>query len=408
MKLPYKIGINLLLSLATGLLALKVLDVMLGPPPTAHPDPYAFSQGLGRSVVLREIQPNLNTSVEPSSSAVAEADKLDPSPRALHTDANGFVVESDKGADRSPETPKILFFGGSTTECLYADPLKRFPAAVGQLLQNEKGEKVTTLNAGVSGSHTLHMVISLLAKGIPEKPQVAVLMENINDLVTLSRSGSYWDGPSSRQILQPPISKPDPSKKKFQRWLQATARLLYNNISERAILAFPRLSQIIDPDREKEASQDEWESMRDVQPIDQSQILSEFRSSLLSFIRLCRSWNIEPVLMTQFNRLASDDDFIRKSYESKGIDYDDFCRRYSEFNGIIRTTAAEEHCLLIDLAQTVFPSKDYLYDSVHLNEKGCQLVANQIAFALAAAFPDLHLVDDSAGEPPRDSGGNGL
>jgi len=392
-----KLGVLIL----TTLVSLKVVDLFVGPPPRPHPTPYAFSKNEGRSIVLREIQPNLDTIVE--ASPTAKSDRFDATPRVLQTDDRGFVVGSQKFQDAAWKPADIIFFGGSTTECLYVEPDVRFPAAVQRLLSHEDGEPSRVLNAGVSGSHSLHALISLLAKGIPEKPRVVVLMENINDLVTLTRSGSYWQAPPSRQILHEPRQKPDPGTKKIQRWLQATAHLAFHNLAERAILALPNLSSVIDPDREPIPPDDEWQASRNGELADQSRIAEDFRSSLLSFIRLSRSWNIVPVLMTQFNRFSPDDEFIKKSFLKSNQDYDGFCRRYAEFNEIIRKTAQEEDCLLIDLDRKIRPSKDYLYDGVHLNTEGCIFVAREIALALSTSIPGFRLVEGASRFPESDS-----
>ncbi len=388
--------VKILVLLVTTIVSFKILDLLIGPPPASPPSPYAFSDGSGRSIVLREIQPDLDTIVQASAASVAASDQLDPVPRVLQTDSNGFVVGSEGFQSDQEKPADIIFFGGSTTECLYADPDVRFPAAVQKLLVKENGEHARTLNAGVSGSHTFHMLISLMTKGIPERPRVAVLMENINDLVTLTRSGSYWDAPPSRQILQAATMRPDPGTQRIQRWLRATAYLAFKNLAEHAILAFPNISRLIDPDRPAKPSDDEWQMSRGSKLADQSDIAADFRSSLLSFIHVCRSWNITPVLMTQFNRFSTDDDFARRSYLQSNKDYDDFCRRYSEFNEIIRKTAIEEGCLLIDLDKKVRPAKDFLYDSVHLNKEGCLLVAREISAALANSVPGFIAAGDRA------------
>jgi hypothetical protein len=92
---------------------------------------------------------------------------------------------------------------------------------------------------------------------------------------------------------------------------------------------------------------DEWGSYRDKKSdynnIDK--ILTEqFTASLRSFVMTSRSWGIEPILMTQFNRFQHDDAFIRATYEKlpQPVSYDDFVLLYKKTNEITRKVAKEE------------------------------------------------------------------
>ena len=58
------------------------------------------------------------------------------------------------------------------------------------------------INGGVSGNHTLHSTLNLIAKVIPLKPDYVVLMHNTNDLGVLRQTGSYWDAPQNRSLVQ--------------------------------------------------------------------------------------------------------------------------------------------------------------------------------------------------------------
>ena len=49
-----------------------------------------------------------------------------------------------------------------------------------------------------------------------------------------------------------------------------------------------------------------------------------------------------------------------------------------DFNNIIRDVAKSENVLIIDLAKEIPQTKDFIYDGIHLNEKGSLLVADII------------------------------
>ena len=57
-------------------------------------------------------------------------------------------------------------------------------------------------------------------------------------------------------------------------------------------------------------------------------------------------------------------------------------------NQIIRDVAKEQNVFLIDLDRKLNSSKNFLSDSVHLNENGSILVLRFISESLARAFPD--------------------
>lgn len=83
------------------------------------------------------------------------------------------------------------------------DEGNRFPCLVGHLLEQKTGKKVTSINAAMGGNNSLHSLDILLNKIIPLKPDVVVMMHNINDLVALMYDKTYWD-------LLEPQSQPGP------------------------------------------------------------------------------------------------------------------------------------------------------------------------------------------------------
>ena len=96
----------------------------------------------------------------------------------------------------------IAFLGGSTTECIYVDEDNRFPYLAGRLLERQTHLKVNSYNAGRSGNNTLHCLNILLNKVVNLKPDIVVLMENINDLAILMYEKTYWNTNPSRSPIQ--------------------------------------------------------------------------------------------------------------------------------------------------------------------------------------------------------------
>ena len=111
----------------------------------------------------------------------------------------------------------------------------------------------------------------------------------------------------------------------------------------------------------------------------------DFSSSLMSFIKLSRSWNIEPILMTQANNYPD------KKLISPGsiISSEQLYNMYEYTNEIVRKIALDNDVLLIDLDKKIY-DESFFYDEIHLNSSGSIAVANEIAKTLKEKFPDLY------------------
>jgi hypothetical protein len=107
----------------------------------------------------------------------------------MEIDDNGFIYPS-KIHDHPDVT--IVFLGGSTTQCTFVEEENRFPYFTGRLLEAATG-KVNSYNGGMSGSHSLHSINTLVNKVMPLDPDIVVLMHNINDLGILLYEGTYWN-----------------------------------------------------------------------------------------------------------------------------------------------------------------------------------------------------------------------
>ena len=143
---------------------------------------------LHRNVLLKEHFPNQNVFISVPERYFINKN-YENKKYKLRTDKNGFIL----GPKDKLETEKIdfIFFGGSTTECIFVDESLRFPYLLSEKLEHKNGKRVNTLNAGVSGNHSLHSLINLVAKGL-EKPKFAVLMHAANDMGTLLITHTYW------------------------------------------------------------------------------------------------------------------------------------------------------------------------------------------------------------------------
>ncbi len=338
-----------------------------------------------RSIRLREHGVNTDKTEVPPDDYMQDTENLPQKEYRLRTDKDGFIVgEKDFSKDVQSQKVDIIFWGGSTTECEYIDGEEaRFPYSVSEKLQNKQGRSLRVLNGGMSGNNSLHSLFAFMAKGLPQEPSFVILMHAINDVTALSKTLSYWEAPPGREIIQD-----DRLGKQGALYtvLKAVKDVLLPN-------TWPKIGHLFSRAVDKVAAQDEWATYRarKTTPQDVELVLrTQFRASLTSFVRVARAWNIEPILMTQFNRLHTNDAFVRKTYEEKDqpLSYDDFVRLYQAANAIVREVARDENVFLIDLDKEVTPTSAFIYDAVHLNTNGSKVVADIIARALAKRYPD--------------------
>ena len=311
-----------------------------------------------RHIRLRENAPHLSLMLTPSDHELKHSENLERKAYDFSTDEHGFLLPSliHNNADLT-----VAFIGGSTTECMYVDADKRFHHLVSQSMSNDT-YKVNTINAGVSGNDSLNSINAYLNKVIPIKPDIAILMHNINDISTLLHEGSYWNNNEYRS----PIIYQDTSLKAVIKSLLPNSFELLHRV--KATLAGP-VDEFAD-DRGK------------TKAIDQQNIYRLFEENLDVFISISKAKGITPILMTQASRFTDTPDPVVvnrfKDLESLGINYTQFKALFDGMNDRIRTVAEKHQIALIDLAKNIPPHKDYIVDTVHFNDDGSSLVASFI------------------------------
>jgi len=271
------------------------------------------------------------------------------SPTALlRTDERGYILPT-----RRFEKPDrtIAFIGGSTTECAALDEDQRFPALVSAMLE-DRGLKVNTLNAGVSGNTTQDALNIVLNHLNEDHPDVAVLMEAANDVGVLIGDGSYRT--REAELVTPATAL---------RWpLQlASGRLWLAG----ALRSYLTLATIPPPEVGDPAHA--------VEPPPAPP--AEFVKRLRGFAALCRAFGIDPVLMTQPS-VKTPSPLTPRWVTAKN---------QGAFNDEIRRVADEEHVPLVDLVRHLEddvpgweePNRVF-YDGIHVTADGARIYADYI------------------------------
>jgi hypothetical protein len=339
--------------------------------------------GIQRFIKLREFNPLYRDILVPNQEAMRMSDSLEQKPYVLRVDRQGFIMPS-----KIHDHPDLViaFLGGSTTECTYVDEKARFPYLAGRLIEQRTGLKVNSYNAGRSGNNTLHSLNVLLNKVVPLKPDIVVMMHNINDMAILMYEKTYWNHNPSRS----PLIEKKPNFKTVGKDLEQTFHLVRD-------LTFPNLSREVKKILAfgPKSRGDEFQDVRGKKiTIDPEMLVREFSLNLQTFINLCRARGITPVLMTQPSRLTDHPDPLIKKLmhgleTSQGIAYADFKGAFDRLNQTIREVGAKNQVLVIDLAQEIPPTKENICDVAHFNDRGSRLVAARLAADLSPAITPL-------------------
>lgn len=329
-----------------------------------------------RFIRLRELQPGFDQYLKPFEAIPRRdmADSLEDKPFRLRVDQDGFIEPSRIHQD--PDI-KYVFFGGSTTECAFVEEELRFPYLVGRKIEQSTGLKVNSFNSGVAAGNSMHSNFLFMAKALPMEPNFAIMMHNINDLVALLTEGSYWSNDQFRSIVIDKSSDETP----WGRLSVAAREYFIPGIS--GWLAQKQPTTVVSKAVNHEAPKTRVR-----------EISSQFESSLRDFVRVAKANNVEPVLMTQMNRIvelpdkAIQNDILMDGFlKSHNMSWMDFKGHFDKFNAVVRHVAAAENVTLIDLDRDVPKTNEYMYDLVHLNSQGSALVADLIFEQLKGKIP---------------------
>ena len=324
-----------------------------------------------RKINLKEHTPSVNFSFKNDFQAYWYKDAILKT-NTLMTNKDGFILGNIK--DTIQKNTDIYFMGGSSVECLYVDADKRFPYLVQEKISSQIQKDIRTINAGGGGINSYHSLLSFLVKGIKDKPKALVIMHNINDISYLRIFGSFFEGNPERRL----IYEPDQKLQKYtgvigflrkikDRHFFLTWKFIRNNI-----LGYNYLNT--------QKDQDEFFDYRKNDLYSNEHVLDIYRQNLLTIISIAETNNIKPVLMTQFNRVENKSDVFIKDFlvHNSEKDMDNFVKLYTAANEVIREIAEDQNVDLIDLSNLIPRKSEFIFDLVHLTDKGSVLVSDII------------------------------
>lgn len=340
--------------------------------------------GNSRHVVLREYRPNSHFRFTPPEIRRSSGDAV-AAQYSVETDADGFIKPSRVHA--TPDVT-IAFLGGSTTECLFVAPEARFPVTVGQLLERELGLKINTINAARSGNNSQHSMLVLQAKLLPLKPDIVVMMHNVNDLGVLSRYSTYWNDSSDYALVR-----------EEKRGLETGLRMIRDatiGYSYQIIKQSMRQIGAMFRGRPEGTTETGAAAGGGVAP-GADTWAKTYESSLTQMVESAKAWGIRPVLMTQVAQASATrartpgtgQYLADEALARRGFTADSFDSTHAYFNEIARHVAGTHGAGLIDLAAAGPWDGHMLYDGLHFSEPGSRRAAEIISQALATQIRDM-------------------
>ena len=113
--------------------------------------------------------------------------------------------------------------------------------------------------------------------------------------------------------------------------------------------------------------------------INKETIISEFRKSLELFVKICQTYDIEPILISQYSRYNLIDDEITNLHLNNLFRLKLISEMHPLFNKVIEDVAFKMKVYYINLSSQIPNTKEFIYDDVHLNKKGNTLAAKLIS-----------------------------
>jgi len=277
---------------------------------------------------------------------------LEPAMVRFRSDARGYIEPSQQFPD--PEFT-LVFQGGSTTESLVVQEDLRWPNRVSAELA-DLGFRANARNAGKSGNTAHDALVNLVQFVAPEKPDVVLLMNGVNDAGLIAFDGGYG------------LRGPEPDG-----W-RAGLRWLGEKASQRSsLVGFLRRAIIYSPLETHRAPDDPTALARAPES-------EPYVARVRAWVRTAKAFGIEPVLITE--PLSTLRNELTPPWTDAGA--------LNIFNEKVREIGREESVVVIDLAELVQAEPEFAkpetiyYDGMHVNDDGARIYGRLVADRLAA------------------------
>lgn len=269
-----------------------------------------------------------------------------------------------RGSEPPPrdEARRILCIGGSTTECLYLDDRKTWPAVFMQTLNQTAGRrKVWVGNAGLAGFDSAHHLRLIRNHDFIAQFDCVVLMVGFNDLARHLRGAP------------PGMEFPKPLWRKTRLAALVHEQLLGGVHHDKVGAIYVRL-------RNQRRRAEKGNVIPDL-PAG----LAKYRESLRSIVETCRAEKTRCVLMTQpvlWDRKHSPETrsllWLGDMQDGRYLEVGRAREAMNAYNATLQEVAAETGTEIVDVTSINGKAASF-YDDCHFTEAGAQEVARLLA-----------------------------
>ncbi len=284
---------------------------------------------------------------------------------AVHT-KNSWGFRGEEW-DPASERVKLLFVGGSTTECYFTDDKNVWTDRYARLL----GKDYLVNNAGLNGHSTIGH-ISLLTQYIGDiRPDYVFFLVGVNDMAVAENGTNVFDQQLSGKNKESLLVRLEEKSRllnllhSFYRSYQAWKLDLADNMQWNL------------PDRKSKYLYSEEEKQVIFRKHEEAQAV--YAGRLKELIALCRSVNAVPVFITQpllFGAATDPSTGLDLGtfpiYGMTGLEY---YRKLDFYNRTLKETGGENGVQVIDLAEYLPHDSRYYTDDMHFSDAGSAKIA---------------------------------
>jgi lysophospholipase L1-like esterase len=300
------------------------------------------------------------------------------SDRARFTTDNMGFRGRDVIMPKPADEYRIFMVGGSTTECLYLDDEATITADLEALMNARRTDslKVRVYNAGKGGDKSYDHIAMISHRIVFLQPDMIILFAGINDLLAATADVDYLHYPEKRRTAFSLSDLVGLLATEFQ--IPRRLSIIFHSRSDLEIReALPFHSNY------KNLAQ-----LRKSYPLSKTPPhtdLAAFATNLRTIIGICRTNDIQLVLLTQPTTWNSRLDTAIASWHwmncSNQVSYReaDLDRAMEQYNDVTRRLATDYNLPLVDLGRVVPKSSQFMYDDCHFNLNGARFAAECIA-----------------------------
>ena len=302
--------------------------------------------------------------------------KLD---RKIHYTRNSLGFRGPEPPDTVSKLLSIITIGGSTTECKFQSDSITWSFLLYQSLKNENG-RVWLNNAGMDGHSTFGHMLLLKEYVLKLKPKYAVFLTGIND--------EELDAPDEFDLMTEKKLRAGSLKGFLKSVLNHTefGRTAFNfyhvQIAYKRGLIHRQLNieDLVDNPLS--------DSLIEQRLKEQDRFLVAYRKRIDSIVRLCRSADIEPILVTQPSLFGDYVDsathipmgtkWVKNDGTGDNSVLED--KKLERYNDVLRSYSPQ--LTVVDLARRMPKNSLYYYDFIHYTNAGAKKIAEILSHEL--------------------------